>query len=111
LTIVPSTIISLVTTPDAIVVALPTEVTLPVRFAFVVTVDALPVKAPTNAVEVTEVKPANAVCVEPNEIPVVPIVNILPLIDAPFTCIELEIIPSPLALNNFDSDPKGPAIQ
>ena len=40
-TIVPSTIIALVTTPDAIVVALPTEVTLPVKFAFVVTLPAV----------------------------------------------------------------------
>ena len=42
LTIVSSVIMALVTTPDAIVVALPTEVTLPVKLALVVTVDALP---------------------------------------------------------------------
>ncbi len=61
--------------------------------ANVVAVDALPVNDPVNPVEVTDTNPANDVCVEPNEIPVVPIVNILPLIDAPFTCIEPEIIP------------------
>jgi len=38
---VPSAIIALVTTPAAIEVALPTDVTSPVKFAFVVTVDAL----------------------------------------------------------------------
>ncbi len=60
LTIVPSAIIALVTTPAAIEVALPTDVTSPVKFAFVVTVDALladvaneadvavPVKLPVN---------------------------------------------------------------
>ena len=42
LTIVSLTIMSLVTTLFAIVVALPTEVTLPVKLALVVTVDALP---------------------------------------------------------------------
>jgi hypothetical protein len=69
--------IAFVTTPDAIVVALPTEVTLPVRFAFVVTVEALPVNAPTNVVDVTDVNPANVVELAPNAIAVEPIVVLL----------------------------------
>jgi hypothetical protein len=40
-------------TPAAIEVALPIEVTSPVRLAFVVTLDAVPVNAPTNVVAVT----------------------------------------------------------
>ena len=43
-----------------------------VSVAAEVAVDALPVKAPTNVVEVTETKPTNVVLVPPNEIPVLP---------------------------------------
>ena len=39
-------------TPAAIAVALPEEVTSPVKFAFVVTLDAVPVRAPTKVVAV-----------------------------------------------------------
>ncbi len=39
-------------TPAAIAVALPIEVTSPVRFALVVTLDAVPVSAPTKVVAV-----------------------------------------------------------
>ena len=67
-----------VTTPAAIVVELPTEVTLPVKLAFVVTVAAfpeiLPCKEPVKAVDVTDVKPTNVVELAPNAIAVVPIV-------------------------------------
>ena len=40
-------------TPAAIEVALPVEVTSPVKLALVVTLDAVPVSAPTNVVAVT----------------------------------------------------------
>jgi hypothetical protein len=51
--------IAFVTTPAAIVVALPTEVTLPVKFAFVVTVVAVPDKLPvTFPVNVAVIVPA-----------------------------------------------------
>ena len=40
-------------TPAAIEVALPLEVTSPVKLALVVTLDAVPVSAPTNVVAVT----------------------------------------------------------
>jgi len=42
---------------DPRLAALPTEVTAPVRLALVVTVVALPVNAPTNVVDVTDVRP------------------------------------------------------
>jgi len=42
--------------------------------AKVVAVDALPVKAPTNVVDVTDVKPAIVVLLAPNDVEVVPIV-------------------------------------
>ena len=50
-------VLAMLKAASAIAVVLPDEVTTPVRFAFVVTVDALPVKAPTNVSEVTEVSP------------------------------------------------------
>ena len=65
--------LALVTT----VAALPTEVTPPVRFALVVTVLALPVNAPTKLVDVTLVKPANVVELVPKVIAVLPTVTAL----------------------------------
>ena len=48
-----------------------------------VAVDAVPVKAPTNVVDVTEVKPARVVEVPPNDVEVEPIVIAL-LVKEPF---------------------------
>ena len=102
-----------------IVVALPVEVTSPVKFAFVVTVLALPVKAPTNVVDVTEVRPAIVVADEPNDIAVEPTVTdelvkeafaiLLNVLFAPLIVLFVSVC-VPLIVAISSSDPKGPAI-
>ena len=65
-----------------------------VAVVVVVAVSALPVKAPTNDVEVTELNPARVVAVLPKEIFVEPIVT-LELVKAPLG-IEVKLAPDPL---------------
>ena len=61
LTIVPSTIIALVTTPDAIVVVFPTDVTWPVKLALVVTLPAVnPDAVPVTLVMIPDAGVPNA---------------------------------------------------
>ena len=85
----------------------------------VVAVEALPVKAPTNVVEVTEVKPAIVVADEPNDIAVLPTVTdelvnepfpiLLNVFDAPLIVLLVNVC-VPLIVAISISDPKGPAI-
>lgn len=67
---VPDTVTD-VNVPTEVIVGWAAVVTVPA----VVAVDALPVNAPTNVVEVTDVRPANVVEVEPNAILVDPTVT------------------------------------
>lgn len=60
---------------EANVVTFPAEVTSPDKLALVVTVEALPVKDPTNVVDVTDVRPAKVVVVSPRFTAVEPIVT------------------------------------
>ena len=80
---------------EANVVTFPAEVTSPDKLALVVTVEAFPVKAPTNVVDVTETKPAIVVLLAPNAVEVVPIVIV------EFAKLALEILPANIALVTF----------
>ena len=63
--------------------------------AKVVAVEALPVKAPVNPVDVTDVKPAIVVLLAPND------VEVLPIVIAEFVKLALEILPANIALVTF----------
>ena len=93
--------IPLVTFKAPIVVAFPTEVTSPVKLAFVVTVAALPEilpsNEPVNAVELKDVKPAIVVADEPKDIAVEPTVTdelVNCAFDKPVTCADPDIVPA-----------------
>ena len=76
---------SLTITPAAMEVALPTEVTSPVRFALVVTVEALPVNAPAKVVAVTVPTTCSAVVGELVPMPTSP-VDVMRRRSEPFVC-------------------------
>ena len=88
--------------------------------ANVVAVDALPVNAPVNPVEVTDDKPAIVVADEPNEIAVEPIViellvkELFPILlnvfEAPLIVLLVSVC-VPVVVANGNSEPAAPAFQ